>query len=89
MNFCHHIWSATKFKVHLQNFSKISARAGFGGTIYLGITKGAYHIFCGMFPLLKGLFNHFQPCFAEERKAWNNFNCEKEFIGGNLLIILI
>ena len=35
----HHILGATKFEVHLQNFSGVSKRAGCGGTIYLGITR--------------------------------------------------
>ena len=56
MNFFHHILGAMKFKVHLQNISKVLTRAGCGGTIYLGIMREASHIFYGLILLLKGLF---------------------------------
>ena len=43
-------------KVHLQNFSKFSTRAGCGGVIYLGITREAPNIFYGFVLLMKGIF---------------------------------
>ena len=53
----HHILGATKFEVHLQNFSEVSTRAGCGVTIYLGITREASHIFYNWIRLIQGLFN--------------------------------
>ena len=49
-----HILGATKFEVPLQNFSKVSARAGCGVKIYLGIIMEAYQIFLRLFTINKG-----------------------------------
>ena len=70
MNFFHHILGAMEFKMHLQNFSEVSTRAGCGGTIYLGITRlaliktypaviGASHKISETIPLLSpSIFYH-------------------------------
>ena len=47
---------AMKFEVHLKMFSEVSTRVGYGGTIYLGITREGFHIFYGLIILLHVLF---------------------------------
>ena len=84
MNPSHRILGAMKFKVHLQNFSKVSTRAGCGGTIYLGITREASHIFCGLILSLQGIFyslltsfflkgGNTEPILTVKRIEWMKF----------------
>ena len=52
----HHILGAMNFEVHFHHFSKAQTRAGCGVTIYLGITREAYHIFYGFILLMQDIF---------------------------------
>ena len=52
MIFLNRILGATKFEVHLQNFSEVSTRAGNGVKIYFGITMETSHIFYNFILLL-------------------------------------
>ena len=51
-----YILDATKFKVHLQNFSKVSTTPECGIRIYFGIMREASHIFYGFIILLQVIF---------------------------------
>ena len=55
MKFFRHILGASKFEVHLHNFSKVLTRSGYGGKIYVLITREAYQIFNIFSLLLKGM----------------------------------
>ena len=52
----HFILGATNFELHLLIFSKVSTRAGFGGTVYLEITREVSQVFYGFVFLLRGIF---------------------------------
>ena len=52
----HHILYATKFEVHVHNFSEVSKGVGCGGTINVRTTREAYQVFYRLILFLKGIF---------------------------------
>ena len=64
----YHILCAMKFKVHLRNFSKVSTRAGCGGSIYLEIIRASSHTFYGFILLSESLFYSLLTSFFLKRE---------------------